>query len=52
MKKHPVAPDPKNLEVKVKVDWIKGINRLYFLYEAYDDYWDFYVEIFIMTSLK
>ncbi len=33
--------DPKNLDVKVKVGWVKGMNRLYFLYEAYDDYWDF-----------
>lgn len=33
--------DPKNLDVSVKVGWVKGINRLYFLYEAYDDYWDF-----------
>ncbi|WP_081907239.1 PKD domain-containing protein [Flavobacterium gilvum] len=33
--------DPKNLDVKVKVAWVKGLNRLYFLYEAYDDYWDF-----------
>ncbi len=32
---------PKNLEVSVKVAWVKGLNRLYFLYEAYDDYWDF-----------
>jgi len=21
--------------------WVKGLNRLYFLYEAYDNYWDF-----------
>lgn len=35
------APDPKNLDVKVRVGWVKGLNRLYFLYEAYDDYWDF-----------
>ncbi len=35
------APDPKNLDVKVKVAWVSGLNRLYFLYEAYDDYWDF-----------
>lgn len=35
------APDPKSLDVKVKVGWVKGLNRLYFLYEAYDDYWDF-----------
>ncbi|HXB67491.1 MAG TPA: PKD domain-containing protein [Candidatus Acidoferrales bacterium] len=34
-------PDPKDLDVKVKVGWVKGLNRLYFLYEAYDNYWDF-----------
>ena len=34
-------PDPKNLDVKVKVGWVKGMNRLYFLYEAYDNYWNF-----------
>ena len=33
--------DPKSLQVSVKVGWVKGINQLYFLYEAYDDYWDF-----------
>ena len=33
--------DPKNLSIKVKVGWVKGLNRLYFLYEADDDYWDF-----------
>ena len=33
--------DKKNLDVKVKVGWVKGLNRLYFLYEAYDNYWDF-----------
>ncbi len=38
--KHP-SPDPKNLDVRVKVGWVKGLNRLYFFYEAYDDYWDF-----------
>ncbi|HXT11033.1 MAG TPA: PKD domain-containing protein [Candidatus Angelobacter sp.] len=38
--KHP-APDPKTLNVSVKVGWVKGLNRLYFLYQAYDDYWDF-----------
>ena len=36
-----IAADPKNLDVKVKVGWVKGMNRLYFLYQAYDDYWDF-----------
>jgi hypothetical protein len=35
------APDPKTLDVKVRVGWVAGMNRLYFLYEAYDDYWDF-----------
>ncbi len=38
--KQPKA-DSKNLDVSVKVAWVKGLNRLYFLYEAYDDYWDF-----------
>ncbi|HYM05836.1 MAG TPA: PKD domain-containing protein, partial [Terriglobales bacterium] len=33
--------DKKNLDVKVKVGWVKGLNRLYFLYEAYDNFWDF-----------
>lgn len=35
------AADPRNLNVNVKVGWVKGMNRLYFLYEAYDNYWDF-----------
>ena len=35
------VPDPKKLDVKVRVGWVKGLNRLYFLYEAYKDYWDF-----------
>lgn len=30
-----------DLDVKVKVGWVKGLNQLYFLYEAWDDYWDF-----------
>jgi len=33
--------DPKDLDVHVKVGWVKGLNRLYFLYEAYKNYWDF-----------
>jgi hypothetical protein len=33
--------DTKNLDVQVKVGWVKGLNQVYFLYEAYDDYWDF-----------
>jgi hypothetical protein len=34
-------PDPNNLDVRVQVGWVKGMNKLYFLYEAYDNYWDF-----------
>ena len=33
--------DSTNLAVQVKVGWVEGMDRLYFLYEAYDDYWDF-----------
>jgi hypothetical protein len=36
------SPDPKDLDVKVKVGWVKGMNRLYFLYEADDNYWSMY----------
>ena len=39
-KKHATL-DTNNLNVKVRVGWVKGLNRLYFLYEAYDNYWDF-----------
>lgn len=31
----------KSLDVRVKVGWVKGLNRLYFLYEATDDDWRF-----------
>ncbi|MCC6591018.1 MAG: PKD domain-containing protein [Bryobacterales bacterium] len=37
----PSPPDAKDLDVRVKVGWVKGMNRLYFLYEASDNYWDF-----------
>ena len=33
--------DAKNLDVRVRVGWVRGLNRLYFLNEAFDDYWDF-----------
>lgn len=33
--------DRNSLDVRVKVGWVKGMNRLYFLYQAYDNYWDF-----------
>jgi len=33
--------DPSTPKIQLKVGWVKGLNRLYFLYEADDDYWDF-----------
>lgn len=39
---HGTNLDPKSLDIKVRVGWVKGLNRLYFLYEAYDDYWNMY----------
>jgi len=36
-----IVNDPKNMDVQVKVGWVKGLNKLYFLYVAYDNYWDF-----------
>jgi hypothetical protein len=38
---HGMTHDPKKLDVKIKVGWVKGENRLYFLYEGYKGYWDF-----------
>jgi hypothetical protein len=38
---HGMNHDTQNLDVKVKVGWVKGLNRLYFLYEGFDNYWDF-----------
>jgi hypothetical protein len=37
----PPAAGDRSLSVRVKVGWVKGLNRLYFLYEAEDDCWDF-----------
>ena len=28
-------------KVAIRVGWVNGLNRLYFLYEANDNYWDF-----------
>jgi hypothetical protein len=39
--KNPPAAGDASLAVRVKVGWVKGLNRLYFLYEAEDDFWDF-----------
>jgi len=33
--------DRKDIDVKVTIGWVKGLNRIYFLYEAYDNFWDF-----------
>jgi hypothetical protein len=33
--------DPKDFNCTVRVGWVKGMNRLYFLYEAYDNFWKF-----------
>jgi hypothetical protein len=38
--KHQLA-DASTPKVCVKIGWVNGLNRLYFLYEADDDYWDF-----------
>ncbi len=36
-----LPPDPKDCVVRIKVGWVKGLNRLYFLYEATKPKWDF-----------
>ena len=33
--------DASTPKIRLRVGWVKGLNRLYFLYEADDDYWDF-----------
>lgn len=38
--KHQIT-DASTPKIRVKIGWVKGLNRLYFLYEADDDYWDF-----------
>jgi hypothetical protein len=38
---HHRPADRKDMDVRVRVGWVKGLNRLYFLYEAYDNYWEF-----------
>ena len=41
VKGHGTKIDPSSLDVKVTVGWVKGMPHLYFLYEAFDNYWDF-----------
>ena len=38
---HGPHSDTEDIDVQVTVGWVKGLQRLYFLYEAYDDFWDF-----------
>ncbi len=38
---HGTNYDRADLDVQVRVGWVNGLNQLYFLYEAADDYWDF-----------
>ena len=37
--------NPEDLDVKIRVGWVNGLNRLYFLYEACDDYWNMYYQM-------
>ena len=38
---HNKPNDPQDYDLSVTVGWVKGLNRLYFKYEAYDNFWDF-----------
>jgi hypothetical protein len=38
---HPTPRNPKDLDVRVKLGWVKGLNRIYVLYEAYNKAWHF-----------
>lgn len=38
---HPTPRDPHDLDVKVKLGWVKGLNRIYVLYQAYNKAWHF-----------
>jgi hypothetical protein len=38
--KHRVT-DRSTPKIRLKVGWVNGLKRLYFLYQADDDYWDF-----------
>jgi len=33
--------DKNDIDVKMKVGWVNGMNRLYFLYEVSDEFWDY-----------
>jgi hypothetical protein len=38
---HGTNIDRNDLDVSVRLGWVKDLNRIYVLYEATDDYWDF-----------
>lgn len=38
---HGTDLDPQDFDIKVKVGWVNGLDRLYFFLEMDDDYWDF-----------
>ena len=52
--------DKSDVDLNVTVGWVKGMNQLYFLVEAYDDYWNFdnptllndHIEIIVDTDLS
>ena len=33
--------DASTPKIRVKIGWVTGLNQLYFLYEAGDNFWDF-----------
>ncbi len=39
---HGADLDPDDFSCTVRVGWVRGLNRLYFLYEATDDYWNMF----------
>ncbi len=49
---HGTNRNAKDMDVKVKVGWVKGLNRLYFLYEASITTGIFHGRICTTTSLK
>ena len=49
---HDHAYDPKRLNVRVRVGWVKGLNRLYFLYEADKDILGFFPARFAQRHLR
>ncbi len=38
---HGTNIDREDIDVTLRLGWVEGMNRLYVLYEVYDDFWDF-----------